>query len=336
MGLERNNEQHYREIVDKYHDPFVSFQMNTWDYVLRPSTVGEAITITLPPVSEAKGRFYSIIARTITGNFYITVQDKNDSEGWEGDFVLDAAGEGQLLYSDGLKWMLRTFSDITVLDINKLGGRIYSNPTGVDYTILKIHSHDTTAEIGSLETKGDLINTTGLVLGQANYWTYEPTGLTGAPAQFSASENVGAVSPGYTVTAGNLYGLTGHMQCHGTLDGATVNVAGVIGILTGAGTNTQVLHMAGVQSAVSVVNPTTGTLSHFLANTVGVGVIDNLLCMQASQLITNFASFNQAAADKCVEANTNTLTLTETTFHIRVLIEGTPYYIPCFDSKDWT
>jgi len=42
----------------------------------------------------------------------ITIQDKDDSEEWEGDIVLYAKGHGQLLYSDGLKWMLRTFADV--------------------------------------------------------------------------------------------------------------------------------------------------------------------------------------------------------------------------------
>jgi len=341
MALERLGEQHVNAVVDKFHDPVASYTMTTRDYVLRPYTVGAAVTITLPPVAEAKGRFYSIVVKSITGVFYVTIEDNNnDSERWEGDIVLDAAGEGQLFYSDGLKWMLRTFSDITVLDINKLGGQIYSNPTGTDYTILKIHNHDTTAEIGGLETKGDLVTIDPLkpsLTGVQASWTYEPAGGTGAPAGVSASSNVLAVSPGFTVTAGNIYALVGEVQCQGTLNGATVNVAGVIGILSGAGANTQVMHMAGVQSAISVgfVNPTTGTLSHFLANNSGACIVDNLICMQASQLITNFAWFNMAAADKCVEANVNAMTLTQTSYHIRVLIEGNVGYVPVFDKKTW-
>jgi len=115
MGLEQNNEQHYREVVDKYHDPFASYVMTTRDYVLRPYTVAAPITITLPPVSEAKGRFYSIRARACTMANTITIQDQDESEGWEGDIVLYATGQGCLIYSDGLSWMLRTFADIEVV-----------------------------------------------------------------------------------------------------------------------------------------------------------------------------------------------------------------------------
>lgn len=211
------------------------------------------------------------------------------------------------------------------------------NLSGQSYTALKIHNHDTTAEIGGLETKGEFKNTSGLCLGQANYWSYEPTGDTGAPSQLSASENVVAVDTGMTVTAGNIYGLTGQVQLYGTLNGAAVNVAGVSGVISAAGANTQVLHMAGVQSAIAggVVNPSTGTLSHFLAvvpGTAGVTVVDNLLCMTNAPLITNFASFNAAATDKCVEENT--ATPSGAIAHvIHVQIGGADGYVPVYASK---
>jgi hypothetical protein len=225
----------------------------------------------------------------------------------------------------------------TLVVTAKLASQLYHNLSSQSYTVLKIHNHATTAEIGSLETKGELINTTGSVVGEQASWAYEPTGLTGTPTGVSASSNVLAISAGHTLTTGNIYALVGEAQLYGTLNGASVNVAGVIGVVGGNGANTQVLHMAGIQSAMStgLVNPTTGTLSHFLANSLSTVIVDNLICMQDSEYITNFASFNAAATDKCVEVNTTTLTLTETAYHIRVLIEGTPYYIPCFDAKNW-
>jgi len=233
------------------------------------------------------------------------------------------------------KYLMLSTAEDTITFAGKLGSQLYHNLSGQSYTVLKIHNHDTTAEIGGIETKGELINTTGLVIGAAGYWSYEPTGLTGTPTGISAGVNVMALAPSHIITTGNLYALSGEAQIHGTLNGGAVNVAGVIGIISGAGPTTLCLHMAGVQSAVTVTNPTTGTLSHFLANTVGTGVIDNLLCMQASQLITNFASFNEAATDKCVEVNTTTLTLTATSYHLRVLIAGNVGYIPVFDAKTW-
>jgi len=106
MGLEQNNEQHYREVPDKYHDPVANYSMSTRDYVLRPSAdaVSGAITIVLPPVAEAKGRFYSILARDADVANSITITHRDDSEFWVSDIVLTIAGDRALLYSDGLVW----------------------------------------------------------------------------------------------------------------------------------------------------------------------------------------------------------------------------------------
>jgi len=107
MGLEQNNEQQYREVVDKYVNPNADYQMTTRDYVVRPSAGPStgAITLTLPPVAEAKGRFYSIIARDADGTNTITIADKNDSECWEADIALNGKCDSELLYSDGLAWV---------------------------------------------------------------------------------------------------------------------------------------------------------------------------------------------------------------------------------------
>jgi len=199
---------------------------------------------------------------------------------------------------------------------------------------LKIHNHDTTAEIGGLETKGEFINTSGLVIGQGNYWSYEPTGLTGTPVGVSASENVIALAPLHIVTAGNIYALSGHAQQHGTLNGAAVNMAGVIGVIEGVGANTLCLHIAGVQSAIMAgfVNPTTGTLSHFLANSTGTTVRDNLICALQAQYITNFVSFDVAGG--CVFANV-AITAVNTSHALRITIGGVDHYIPVFSDLSW-
>jgi len=112
MGLEQNNEQHYREVVDKYHDPAATYIMTVRDYVLRPTVVADPITITLPQVSEAKGRFYSIISRgNVDTTNTVTIANNGESENWIGDIVLSELGDGVILYSDGLAWSGHPFSD---------------------------------------------------------------------------------------------------------------------------------------------------------------------------------------------------------------------------------
>ena len=107
MSLEDRGAQHDKVVVDKYHNPNANYTMNTRDYVLRPSADEDsgAITVTLPPVAEAKGRFYSIIVRDADGTNTVTIADNNDdSECWVGDIVFNGPCDRVLLYSDGLAW----------------------------------------------------------------------------------------------------------------------------------------------------------------------------------------------------------------------------------------
>lgn len=108
MALEQNNEQHYREVVDKYVNPNADYQMTTRDYVVRPSADGDSgpITVTLPPVAEAKGRFYSIICRNADPVNLVTIADRDDSECWLGDIAMNGKCDRLLAYSDGLAWLV--------------------------------------------------------------------------------------------------------------------------------------------------------------------------------------------------------------------------------------
>ena len=115
--LEDRSAQHDKIIVDKYVNPNADYQMTTRDYVVRPSADGNSgpWTLTLPPVAEAKGRFYSIICRLATDVNFITVQDKDDSECWAGDIILNGKCDKVLFYSDGLAWFVVS-STLTFID----------------------------------------------------------------------------------------------------------------------------------------------------------------------------------------------------------------------------
>ncbi len=116
MALEDRGAQHDKEIVDKYVNPGADYQMTTRDYVVRPSADGDSgpWTLTLPPVAEAKGRFYSIVCRNADAVNFITVADRDDSECWLGDQVLDGKCDRLLCYSDGLCW--HVFSSVLTFE----------------------------------------------------------------------------------------------------------------------------------------------------------------------------------------------------------------------------
>lgn len=93
-------------VMDKFVAPVADYQMVVGDRVVRPSAspATGAITITLPPVDDAAGYFYSIVARDADGTNTITIQDLDESECWKGDITLNGVCDAALLFSDGLKW----------------------------------------------------------------------------------------------------------------------------------------------------------------------------------------------------------------------------------------
>ncbi len=101
--LEDRFAQHDKEVVDKYIDPTESVEMANYDYVVRPSALTAPMVIALPPVAEAKGRFYSIVVRAADAINTITITDRDDSECWV-DIVLNSACDRLLMYSDGMHW----------------------------------------------------------------------------------------------------------------------------------------------------------------------------------------------------------------------------------------
>lgn len=101
--LEDKFAQHDKEVVDKFIDPTGSVAMSTSDYVVRPSAMIAPMILVLPPVAEAKGRFYSIVVRHASAQNTITVTHKDDSECWL-DIVLTSKCDRLLMYSDGLFW----------------------------------------------------------------------------------------------------------------------------------------------------------------------------------------------------------------------------------------
>ena len=108
MSLEQNPNNHHRTVVDKFTDPTADYSMKNYDYVLRPKpgAAGDKnITITLPPVSECTGRWYSIMARGVSGGTVI-VANQDDSEAWVGDITLNSTGDRILAFSDGLAWLV--------------------------------------------------------------------------------------------------------------------------------------------------------------------------------------------------------------------------------------
>jgi len=102
--LEDKHDSHVN-VVDKYTDTTATYYMTVRDYIVRVTVGGGgAYVIYLPPVAEAKGRFYSILARSVGPMGAVWITHRSDSECWQGSLSLNSKCDGVLMYSDGLLW----------------------------------------------------------------------------------------------------------------------------------------------------------------------------------------------------------------------------------------
>lgn len=143
MTLDQRGANHQMATPDKYQDPDGGltgiYQMNTWDYVLRPTVDAAAIIVILPLVHEAKGRLYSIVAGgNVTRALPVTIRDQDESQYWEGDLVLYDIAQCVTFYSDGLKWMIGPHTSVirtTAQVVNLIRNTFVELTTTVDSAV---------------------------------------------------------------------------------------------------------------------------------------------------------------------------------------------------------
>lgn len=90
------------QVRDKANHITAETYLTIRDQLVHADTTDGAMTVYLPPVALAAGKFFSVALITDGGD--LTIADLDDSRNWEGDYTLDDAGEHKLFYSDGEKW----------------------------------------------------------------------------------------------------------------------------------------------------------------------------------------------------------------------------------------
>ena len=105
MSMDRKQYEAH-EVADKSVFPVAAYTMSVRDQIVRPAATpaSGAFVLTLPPVAEARGLWFSIICRNADAVNTVTVADQDDSECWAGDVVLNGKCDRLLLFSDGMAW----------------------------------------------------------------------------------------------------------------------------------------------------------------------------------------------------------------------------------------
>lgn len=89
-------------VMDDFVSKTAAATLTILEQVVSCDSTAGAMAITLPPVSEAKGKIFSITLAVDGGD--VTIQDQDDSLFFDGDYTLDDVGDGYALYSDGRSW----------------------------------------------------------------------------------------------------------------------------------------------------------------------------------------------------------------------------------------
>jgi len=361
MSLENVGVLHDGQVIDTYTAPIISYQMTIRDYVVRPSA-SSAITITLPSVAEAKGRFYSIFARLASGSNTIIIHDGHDSEGWT-NITLDAADKGVLLYSDGVRWvtaLVLSTDNITILGSVVAGDGLASKVLSSDaYLTTRIGNWVASAALGSAVVFSTDLN--HYSDGQLDIFSVYGESATNLTSAYSAKcgryrhvvngitcahETYGLVGQlvAKNVTFSHLHsGLLGTFECNTACTvsaGAAVGCAAVMGRVGGAtitiGATGFLACVAAINIATVVTITTGGVFAAFGCRKAGSGITFSRALHIEDALFA--LSFKAADAGYAHGIATSTATPAGATTHaIQVAVDaaGTPGYIPVYAAESF-
>jgi hypothetical protein len=277
MVLELNHNEHYRETVDKFIDPIANVYMTTRDYVVRPSAAGRqsGFTVYLPPVAEARGRFYSILALDTT--YDITIADMDDSEDWDGDFVLTDTDQDILFYSDGRKWF----------HLDSLSSRV-NGPALFD-NIIKHHYHNVAADQYAYQLRTETLLATTQFFGM-DAEVHQAANRT-ADGVEGLSMTARLVA-GFTMSGNSsLIPIRGNLDIDGIINGAGIFSAGYF-VVDDGGTFTALSHLASLWLDSHQTGVVGGSHELLYMTNNGASVMDCAIYLRAGNAITNFISFD--------------------------------------------
>lgn len=107
-------------VKNKYAIKTTSYALTIRDRIASFATTTATLTVSLPSVSEAEGKTFTIFATSASVTYPVTVQDLDDSLGWGeqgGDITLTSPNDYVTLYSDGMRWAILGTS--IILDARK-------------------------------------------------------------------------------------------------------------------------------------------------------------------------------------------------------------------------
>lgn len=214
-----------------------------------------------------------------------------------------------------------TSSD-TVTFTAKQAGTLYRNETASAVMSLKMHNHDTTATIGTMEGKTESTATSGAFTG---IWNEAHTKADGT-CSVTANLNAAVVVTGKTNTDGTIIGAYGQARADGTVAGSGF-MAGLYGLIEEGGGAITASHVC--SAWLDSHRNTAVTANHellYLSNN-GSALLDSVI--YASGNAGAFLHLNTAGGP-ALNYVSDTAETAGASKKIKILIEGVAYYINAY------
>ncbi len=204
---------------------------------------------------------------------------------------------------------------------------------------LKIHNHAMAADLDTANEFKSNSLATGVGSGMVGLYSEAVRDVSGA-ASMTGIMGIGYGGPlGVVSTAGNVIGVSGGADISGTVNGAGITIAGVVGgIMPMSGTLTLVKDMTALWGSSNATKvPITGDSELLLLSTGTGPTLGQAIKIDGyAGLITNFVKFDNVAG---MVSTTDSLDDSATIDilcdgYITIDIGGTPYYIPVYDTTN--
>ncbi|MHA1288243.1 MAG: hypothetical protein ACTSPB_12640 [Candidatus Thorarchaeota archaeon] len=108
-------------VKDKFAVKTADCTMTIRDRVVSASATTATVTLSLPPVSLAEGKIFTIFTTDANATYPVKIQNLDDSKNWSsqgGDISLTGPNDFVVLYSDGISWAILATS--VLVDTRKI------------------------------------------------------------------------------------------------------------------------------------------------------------------------------------------------------------------------
>jgi hypothetical protein len=256
-------------------------------------------------------------------------------------FNSENSNDGTVTYNGATFTVSQPIAGATLTSPSITGYLGITGTAAGDARTIKAHAHSSTGEYAN-EFKGEFVNASGTMDGIASHYIMQTTGNTGTGVMRSilgvaylpaGVAITGASAAGSWISGG---GFAADIATTATLNGTAVRATGIFAkISSAAASNMTACKQVSAATFISalLVAPSAGIASivHLAQEATGT-VLPQALYVEGANYCGAFVTFDAAATNTCVTANTTSTAAATPHFAVKVIVGTTPYWFPLYST----